>query len=366
MFISSFVRVTIAGLLAATLALSSFHSFAADEPAKKPDPKLTFTDPAAAAEADPDFSVQGEYVGRIAWPGRGYAAVGLQVVALGNGKFDGVLYYGGLPGAGWDHGERVPLDGGRNDYGVQLVGWAGSIAINGSTANFTNGQGRPAGSLHKTQRISSMMGARPPATAVVLFDETTKNLDQWNKAKLTKEGYLHSGTMTKEPVGDFRLHAEFRTPFMPNARGQGRGNSGVYIQQRYEAQILDSFGLKGIENECGALYKQQAPDLNMCLPPLEWQTYDLYFTAARWSEDGKTKTANAKITLFHNGVAVHQRREITNKTGAGKEEGPQEFPINIQDHGNPVALRNVWIIFGDATEPAATNPTCVCVPQRRR
>lgn len=362
MYLSSLARA------ATVLAIAWFvsTSFAADEPKKekKPDPKLTFTDPAAAAEADPDFSVQGEYAGRVAWPQRGYASVGLQVVALGNGKFDGLMHYGGLPGAGYDHGERIPLDGGRKEYGVQLVGWAGTVLINGSSATFYNGQGQPAGTLQKTQRISSMMGYPPPANAVVLFDENSKNLEQWNKAKLTKEGYLHSGTQTQQPVGDFRLHAEFRTPYMPNARGQGRGNSGVYIQQRYEVQILDSFGLKGIENECGALYKQKAPEINMCLPPLDWQTYDLYFTAVRWSEDGK-KAANAKITLFHNGVAVHYRREITAKTGAGKEEGPQEYPIQIQDHGNPVALRNVWIVLGEASEPAAT-AECVCKPSQRR
>ncbi len=346
----------------AALLLSASATFAAD----KPDPKLTFTNPVAAAADNADFTTQGEYIGRIAWPGRGYSAVGLQVVAFGSGKFDGVLYHGGLPGDGWDHGEKVPLDGGRTDHGVQLVGWPGSFLISGSTATFSNGQGNAAGTLRKTERSSSTMGLKPTTKAVVLFDETSKDLANWNKAKLTKEGYLHSGTSTKTPVGDFRLHAEFRTPYMPNARGQGRGNSGFYIQQRYEVQVLDSFGLKGIENECGSLYKQKAPDLNMCLPPLAWQTYDIHFTAARWSEDGKEKTANAKITLFHNGTAVHYRREITAKTGAGKEEGPQEFPIQIQDHGNPVALRNVWIVLGEADEPAETNQAnCVCPPRRR-
>ncbi len=323
--------------------------------AKKPNPKLTFTDPLAA---DADFAIQGEYVGRAALPGLGSRLVGLQVIALGEGKFNGVLYRGGLPGAGWDRSERIELDGQTLSYGTQLVGYVGSILINGSTATFYNAEGNVAGHLQRTFRVSPTMGAHPPSNATVLFSEHTKELDQFTNAKLTKEGYLHSGTMTKMPVGDFRLHAEFRTPYMPNARGQARGNSGIYIQQRYEMQILDSFGLEGIENECGAVYRQTRPDLNMCLPPLAWQTYDLYFTAPRWSEDGKTKTANARITLFHNGVAVHYRRELPTKTGAGKAEGPQEFPINIQDHGNPVALRNVWIVLGEGNEPSvACQPT---------
>jgi hypothetical protein len=149
------------------------------------------------------------------------------------------------------------------------------------------------------------------------------------------------------PVHDFQMHLEFRTPYMPQARGQGRGNSGVYIQQRYEVQILDSFGLDGVDNECSGLYKQTAPAVNMCLPPLAWQTYDIWFTAARFSANGKSKVANARITVLHNGVPVHSNREVTNKTGGGKVEGPEDFPINLQDHGNPVTFRNIWLVSED-------------------
>jgi hypothetical protein len=124
----------------------------------------------------------------------------------------------------------------------------------------------------------------------------------------------------------------------------------VYIQQRYEVQILDSFGLEGIENECGGLYRQTRPDLNMCLPPLAWQTYDIWFTPPQFAEDGKTKTANAHITVLHNGVAIHRHREVTAKTGGGKAEGPDPLPINLQDHGNPVMFRNIWLVPGQGDE----------------
>ena len=120
------------------------------------------------------------------------------------------------------------------------------------------------------------------------------------------------------------MHLEFRSPYMPHARGQGRGNSGVYIQQRYEVQILDSFGLAGLDNECGGLYKQTRPDVNMCLPPLAWQTYDIWFTPPTFAEDGKTKLANARISVLHNNFPIHWSREIIAKTTLGIH--PDETP----------------------------------------
>lgn len=337
-----FRLLVLPALFAAAVAL------AADPPKSEPKPKedknkakLTYTNP---AETDEDFPIQGEYVGLIAWPQFGRDEAGLQVIALGGGKFDAVLYRGGLPGEGWIRPQREQLSGERKPFGVQLVGWLGSIVIENGRAQFYNAKGMPAGTLSRKNRVSPTIGATPPPGAIVLFDEHTKNLDQFSGAKLTKEGYLHSGLLTKMKVGDFRLHLEFRTPYMPYARGQARANSGVYIQQRYELQILDSFGLKGEFNECGALYRQQPPEFNMAYPPLAWQTYDLYFTAAKFAADGKTKTAPARLTAYHNGTAVHFERLIKTKTGAGKAEGPEEFPINLQDHGNPVAFRNVWIV----------------------
>ncbi|MGH7128550.1 MAG: 3-keto-disaccharide hydrolase, partial [Planctomycetaceae bacterium] len=150
---------------------------------------------------------------------------------------------------------------------------------------------------------------------------------------------------------------EFRLPYMPYARGQGRANSGVYLQGRYEVQILDSFGLHGAENECGALYRLRPPDVNMCLPPLAWQTFDIEFHAARFDAAGR-KTENARITVLHNGVAIHDNVEILRKTGNGAEEGPDPLPIRLQDHGNPVVFRNIWIL--DRERTPAQPPRLAC------
>jgi hypothetical protein len=140
-----------------------------------------------------------------------------------------------------------------------------------------------------------------------------------------------------------KLHLEFRIPFQPTARGQSRGNSGVYLQRRYEIQILDSFGLEPKNNDCAAVYEATPPDVNMSYPPLSWQTYDIEFTAARYDSTGK-KTANAVVTVYHNGVKVHDRREIKGPTGHGIKEEDNPKQLNLQNHGNPVHFRNVWVV----------------------
>ncbi|MGC3968899.1 MAG: DUF1080 domain-containing protein [Pirellulales bacterium] len=187
------------------------------------------------------------------------------------------------------------------------------------------------------------MGSRAPSNAVVLFGAAGDLSHFDEKAQVSKLGNLMHGTTTKDPVGDFKLHLEFRLPYMPTATGQARGNSGVYIQRRYEVQVLDSFGLDGVHNECGGLYKTKAPDVNMCLPPLVWQTYDIDFRAARFDKAGK-KIADARITVVQNGQTVQNNVAIPNKTGGGQPEGPQPLPILLQDHGNPVEFRNVWLV----------------------
>lgn len=296
-----------------------------------------------AAHADADFNLQGEYVGCSYL----HRAVGLQVVALGGGQFDAVSFRGGLPGAGWDHSARSKFSGSLQNGSLVLSGPSGRFAIAGGWAIAQDASGREIGRLNKIERQSPTLGWRPPSRATVLFDGQQPEYLQG--AKITPEGLLLAGVLTKMPVGAFRLHLEFRTPYMPQARGQARGNSGVYIQQRYEVQILDSFGLDGAPNECGGLYRQTRPDVNMCLPPLAWQTYDIWFTPPRFDTAG-AKIANARITVLHNGVPIHYHRQITAKTGGGKPEGPEPFPINLQDHGNPVTFRNLWMVMGEGDE----------------
>lgn len=300
-------------------------------------------DGAFSAEGSPDadLAVQGEYAGFVADSPSGSRWTGLQVVARGNGEFHAVEYPGGLPGNGGTMNNRRKLAGVRTPSGVDLAGEGRAIELRDRAAVVRDGQGLELGRLKRYHRLSRTLGAPPPSGAVVLFNGT--NTDRFTNGSLTADGLLNVGADTREAFGDFTLHLEFRTPFMPEAREQGRGNSGVYIQGRYEVQILDSFGLDGLNNECGGLYKTQPPIVNMCLPPLSWQTYDIDFTGARFGSGG-IKTSPARITVRQNGIVIHKDFAIPNKTGAGAAEGPDPKPIRLQQHGNPVHFRNIWIV----------------------
>ncbi|MCK5557939.1 MAG: DUF1080 domain-containing protein, partial [Candidatus Hydrogenedentes bacterium] len=128
-------------------------------------------------------------------------------------------------------------------------------------------------------------------------------------------------------------------------KGQGRGNSGVYLQGRYEVQILDSYGLESKDNECGGIYKVGAPIVNMCAPPMQWQTYDITFHTPRFDSSG-AKTRNARVTVVHNGVTIHEDLEIPGPTrgSRNKKETSEPGPILLQEHGNPVQYRNIWAV----------------------
>jgi hypothetical protein len=150
--------------------------------------------------------------------------------------------------------------------------------------------------------------------------------------------------MTKEKFTDFYLHLEWMEPDMPDAKGQGKGNSGVFLQGRYEIQVLDSYGIpipgKG---DCGAVYNQYATLVNACKPPLQWQAYDIIFRAARMSADGKLE--NARITAFQNGMVIHNNIIVDGITGGSVGEKVLEpGPLLLQDHGNLIKYRNVWVV----------------------
>ena len=337
---------SIAATLTAAWGVGSFSSdaFSADE---KSGPTYT-----SREQADPDYVFQGEYRGwqRPQPSHRSSESVAIQVIALGDGQFDAVKYYGGLPGAGWNKPRKFMLSGRRSADRVTLTGEQYDAEILGTTLRLFDKDGREAGQLQRVERLGPTMGAVPPIGSIVLFGEG--DLSHWKNAKMTPEGLLQAGTETVDKYGDFRLHGEFMLPYKPQARGQDRGNSGFYLQGRYEVQVLDSFGLEGIENECGSLYRTKRPDTNMCLPPLQWQTYDMDFTSAKFDAAGQ-KTANMRITVWHNGVVIHDAASIPNKTGAGTAEGPTPLPIKLQGHGNPVVYRNIWLI--DKGQPGATS-----------
>lgn len=323
-------------------------------------------------EVDDDFAFQGEYMG-YAISGEsggtdGHRAqggrlvrrqrhVGLQVVALGDGKFNAVLYTGGLPGAGWNRRDKQRLSGVREGNRLRLVDGPLEIEVRGGHRAHLGWadlsyDGTSKSRIEKIDRISPTLGAKPPTGAIVLFDGT--NTDLLGNGRITEDGLLMEGADTRDAYKDFRLHLEFRLPYMPDARGQGRANSGVYLQSRYEVQILDSFGLEGRNNECGGLYRQRPPDVNMCYPPLRWQTYDITFASPKFDAAGN-KTAAARITVRHNGEVIHDNVELTNKTGAGRPEGPRPLPTRLQNHGDPVRFRNIWLVEMDS-RPAKRVP----------
>lgn len=303
--------------------------------------KRVWTDPAAARSQDPDFSVQGEY-GSVT-PG---AVAGVQVVALGQGRFDVYVLQDGLPGLGWTRDKkRTRLQGTREGESVKCsaANTPVSAVIRSGTCLLIDAEGHQH-TLPRVERRSPTLGAEPPQGAEVLFDGHSADL--WENGK-TADGYLlPTGCTSKARFTSYTLHLEFRTPYMPDARGQGRGNSGVYHSGRWETQILDSFGLEGRDNECGGIYSISKPRLNMCLPPLAWQTYDVNFKAATFDTDGK-RTAWPRITVKLNGVLVHDDLQLPkNFTTAaplkGELRGP-EGPVYIQDHRNPVVFRNIWV-----------------------
>ncbi|MCC9656810.1 family 16 glycoside hydrolase [Rhodopirellula halodulae] len=270
---------------------------------------------------DPDFELQGEYVAD---------ELGVQVIAIGDGEFDVVIHEGGLPGAGAKPSpRRVEAD---EDV---LMGLIDSM------------------NLRRVTRVSSTMGRPAPADAVVLFDGSETSAEaNWKNGQVTPEGWLKHGTTSKQTFQDYTLHLEFRTPFMPTASGQKRGNSGVYHQGRYETQVLDSFGLEGKDNECGAIYTVSAPAVNVCYPPMSWQTYDVDFTAARFGEDGN-KITDARLTVRLNGVLVQNNVAVPQTTRAAPlKEGPDPGPIYLQNHGDQVRYRNIWVLPRDAEREA--------------
>lgn len=207
--------------------------------------------------------------------------------------------------------------------------------------------------MEKTDRLSPYMHRLPPDGADVLYKG--EGFDAWqdptgwveldNKVMMVTPdgGYL----ISKKAYTDVTLHVEFRLSYMPKKRGQGRSNSGVFISDEYEIQVLDSFGIGGLYNECGALYKTSAPRVNATFPPLQWQTYDIVFKNAVYDEETK-KIINPRITVWHNGVLVHSDEELPWVPGHSAKDRAETHHlksghIRLQAHNDFVQYRNVWV-----------------------
>lgn len=263
-----------------------------------------------------------------------------------------------LEPAGTPAGVYVELAAAQEGPALPMAGtykdqtWAGSC--DGKTLLCRGGTPPGVFELTYTVRTSPTLGRPPPEGAVVLLRPDTAERDlraHWTNQswKLLPDGSMQvakGANYTRRPIGDMQMHVEFMVPYEPQKGSQGRGNSGLYIQDRYELQILDSFGLVPANNHCASIYKTKAPDVNASTPPMTWQTYDITFRAATFTAD-RTLASPPEITVVHNGIKVHDRVTLQTPTGAGRKRHKAQphtpaFKLQLQDHAHPVRFRNIW------------------------
>lgn len=292
-----------------------------------------------------------------------------QVVALGGDDYRAVFFLDTT----FPENERLNAAG-KASQGVVSFNGDGDLGVMGAAAvkgaiKFS-GQGRDrvgeftgtlsaggkdlAFSMKKVFVKSPTLGAEPPAGAMVLLAPGKPQLVDQNWDRQPRWGYndddgsvysTGSNFVTKAEYGSGKYHVEFSTPFQPYDRGQERGNSGFYVEGRYEIQVLDSYGDAPADNLCGGIYQQAVPRISAVLPPGEWQTYDVTFHAPEFDANGQ-KTKNAVITVVHNGETIFDNLELKHPTPGGLDG--KEAPTGrffFQDHtDNGLRYRNVWFV----------------------
>jgi len=294
---------------------------------------------AACAGAPSDLEVQGTYEG--VWKAeKAEGKLEADVVALGDNAYKvyATQYVNDKPAS------KAELDGKAEGDKLVFAGKVGNVDWEGV---YAPGEVRGRIGQDATFEIKRIvkepptLGKKPPEGAVALLDgKSFDNVTKRNKTeewKLVGEGGVEvarGGIRTAGAFeGSFDAHIEFRCNFKPAARGQGRGNSGFYLPNGTEIQVLDSFGFAPDKGSCGALYGQKPPDVNASLPPMQWQTYDVEYRMK--SKKGR-KTGKPWVTVLHNGIKIHDDVELS--------RAPRNGGFHLQDHGNPVCYRNFWVL----------------------
>ena len=304
-----------------------------------------------ASKVDP---YMGDYEGEYLAVGRDPRPAEAQVIAEGSDTYRVMISAQAGTDTFW--APRIEVHGYRTSEGFRIEGEAAGLPWEGGIVNgelVARVKSRYGGTFTLTHQVreSPTAGLAPPANAVVLLpyqEGTAPNASEWDNESWPTypDGSLEVGTgdtRTKKEFGDVRLHLEFCIPYEPEGRGQDRGNSGVYFQDRYEPQVLDSYGLIPRAGDCGAIYEIAVPPVNACFPPLSWQTYDITFRAPRFTAEGN-QSEFPWMTVELNGVKLHERQWITHSTVGGAEGFVPKGSFRLQDHGHRVRYRNIWVV----------------------
>jgi len=297
----------------------------------------------------------GDYEGTYRSTGRPDYSATAKVIAEGRGLYRLLVQYTPPSTESWTYqielhgqsgGPRLFFNGFSNADRWEGTVQDGKLSVRKGGTHYGGGF-----SLSKVIKHSPTEGLKPPKGAKVLLpyskDEKT-SLESWTNDKWTlgDDGTMQVGkgdNRTRERFGDVEIHMEFNLAHMPNSHGQGRSNSGIYFQDRYEVQILDSFGLIQGSGDCGSIYEQSVALVNMTYPPGQWQTFDIVFMAATFDKNGKVKKFPT-ITVKLNGVVVQDKHIYEKVTGgAVNDKVVERGPMRLQDHGNPVRFRNIWV-----------------------
>jgi hypothetical protein len=349
------------GFACASIIFGPGGSYALETPSRSPD---------WSKVAEADLVLMGDYEGRwLDAPEKSYQSINPSLAAQVINVMDGVYRVVFVPNL--DVRAEAYFDGEarlvRDKIIGQSGGWVFQVDATGLRGQAVIGNNLVGFSLKRVERASPTLGARPPSGSIVLFDGS--NFDHWvhEDGRAVTWTLLSDGSMeinprsanqgvepaiggqirTKREFADCHLHIEFRYPVEPGKTGQGRGNSGVFLQGAYEAQLLNSYGLAGNWNELGSLYRLSPPRVNAARPPMQWQTYDIEYRAPRF-ENGKLKE-NARMTVRLNGVLVQVDTEIIHHTAHREADralpAPSKpGPILLQDHSNRIQFRNIWVV----------------------